>query len=130
GRCRGRLAPEGVERGERVRHLRSPLWSVRLAAQFDALGPVMRVPDLLPIPRLELAASEQPFVTYALVGVPVRDRLIEPVLGSEHMVMRSAVDDTVCMVVVVEVDDVVGDEVHGAVELPEDVVVERLHSLP
>jgi hypothetical protein len=94
-----------------------------------SLGAVAGVAELLAVPGLEVAAPEEPVIADALVGVPVGQRLVEPVVGLEDVVMRPAVDDAVCVIIVVEVDDVIGDEVHGAVELSEGSVEERLHSL-
>ncbi len=84
---------------------------------------------MLAIPRLHAAASEEPVLADAFIGVPVRQRLIEPVSRVEHVVLRKAVDNTARVIVVIEVDDVVGDQVHRTVECAQRLVVERLHAV-
>lgn len=51
-------------------------------------------------------------------------------LRVEAVVVHSAVEDPVSVVVVVEVDDVIGDQMHGAMESAEDVVEERPDPFP
>ena len=81
--------------------------SLALAGQFHTFGAVVGVAELLAVPGLEAAAPEEPVVADTFVRVPVGERLVEPVLGFEHVVLGPAVDDAVRVVVVVEVDDVV-----------------------
>ena len=63
------------------------------------------------------------------IGIPIGQRLVEPVLGLEHVVLSEAIDDAVSMVGFVQIDDVVGHQVHGAVELAQGLVVKAPHPI-
>src|SRR5713101_4956192 len=126
-----RPRPEGLEGVERFGHAAPTIGSGTRShrGREGPLRPAARMTELLLVPELRIPAAEVPPVVVALVGVEVDHGEIEPVFRFEHVVVGPAVDHAMGAVVAVEVDDVISDHVHGAMERPEDVVVEDLHPL-
>jgi hypothetical protein len=90
---------------------------------------MLGVAELLAVPRFEDATAKEPFIANTLVRVEVRECHVKPVLRVEDVMLGAAVDKTVGVEIVVELDGMVGNQVHRAMEIPENMVVVRLDSV-
>ena len=89
------------------------------------------IAEFLAVPRLEPASTKVPLVSVALVGVPICEGPVVPMLYWRHHVMVGpAVDNPVGPVLAIEVDHVVANHVHRAVKTAELMIVERLDAFP
>lgn len=124
-----RSIPEVLESVEGFRHPSSSLRTRGSKRGEHSFSAMLRVAEFLAVPRSDLTSTEHPFFVDALVRVPICERHVEPVVGIRHMVVSSAVHDPSCARVIVEVDEVVADEVHGAVEPAKGPIIEPADSL-